>query len=326
MGLVITLAIIALLSAVAWYLVPIPTARLMLAIERRRSGLESHNLQAGDYRWHYLRGGTGQPLVVLHGIGADADNWTRVANHLTDRFDIIAPDLLGFGDSDCPEDISFAVEHQARYLRAFTRALGLSSFHLAGNSMGGFVAASYARQFPEQVKSLWLLAPGGIISSRLSETMQAVFDGHHNPLTIRHKADFERLIDLCFYRKPFMPYPVRALLRRRAMHLRTHTEKVFDDLRFRSDSLETISDGLAVPCLIVWGENDRVLDPSGGMILARQMPNSRLVLVDHMGHIPMVEQPEYCVSHFLRFIDDIAQKDRLGNASQADAAGTDQEE
>jgi len=304
-------AMTVLIVILIWYLLPEPVARLLLLIERRRSGLKSLFIQAGQYRWHYLDGGDGTPLVLLHGIGADADNWTRSARYLNRKFRIIAPDLLGFGESDCPDGVSFTAEAQARRLHDFTNALGLKSFYLAGNSMGGFVAARFARQFPQQVRALWLLAPGGIISAKFSETMQIVYDGGHNPLTVRHMGDWQRLLDLCFHKQPFMPWPVKRHLAKRAMRRRPHTEKVFDDLRFHSDSLETIADGLQVPALIVWGRSDRVLDPSGGPLLLKLMPNAKLILLDNIGHIPMLEQPTDVCQLFLDYADNLEQSGDL---------------
>ena len=299
--------LIVLIVILVWYLLPEPVARFLLLIERRRSSLRSKFIQVGQYRWHYLDGGTGAPLVLLHGIGADADNWTRSARYLNHQFRIIAPDLPGFGESDCPDGASFTAEAQARRLHEFTSALGLKSFFLAGNSMGGFVATRYARQFPQQVQALWLLAPGGIISARFSEAMQTVYDGGHNPLTVRHMGDWQRLLDLCFHTQPWMPWPVRRHLAKRAIRRQPLTERVFDDLRFHSDSLETIADGLQVPALIIWGRSDRVLDPSGGALLLKLMPNAKLILLDNIGHIPMLEQPAAVCRMFLDYATGLEQ-------------------
>src|SRR5262245_25852423 len=88
---------------------PGPVARALLALDRAQSGLEATRIAVGDAQIAYLVGGHGEPLILVHGFGADKDNFTRVARYLTPRFRVLIPDMPGFGDSSRPEGVSYGV-------------------------------------------------------------------------------------------------------------------------------------------------------------------------------------------------------------------------
>src|ERR1700710_1777563 len=97
------------------------------AMERSRAGLVRKEIALADgTRMVYLEGGSGAPLVLVHGFGADKDNFTRVARYLTPHYRVIVPDLVGFGESTHRADVDYHYAAQARRLHAFTQALGLS--------------------------------------------------------------------------------------------------------------------------------------------------------------------------------------------------------
>ena len=124
----------------------------------------------------YTTGGAGEPLILVHGFGADKDHFTRLAGYLTPHVRVFVPDLLGFGESPRPADASYAPADQAERVRAFARALGLQRVHLGGNSMGGFIVTDYALAHPDEVASLWLLAPAGTALAFDSDLARAMAD------------------------------------------------------------------------------------------------------------------------------------------------------
>jgi pimeloyl-ACP methyl ester carboxylesterase len=279
-----------------------PGATLALAVraERSAAGLEHHDIDVGGDRVEYLDGGHGEPLVLLHGFGADKDNWTRVARYLTPRFRVIAPDLPGFGDSTRNPSARYASADQVDRVHAFVHALGLESFHLGGNSMGGGIAGNYAAKYPADVKSLWLVAPGGIATAEKSELVRKVEAGE-NPLLIRTTDDYERLLDFVFVEKPFVPQPIVRYLTERAIANREFNAKVFRDLRENPAPLEPALKGLPVRTLVLWGDHDRLVDVSGAKILGAILPNATVVVLPNVGHVPMIEKPEASARAFLEF-------------------------
>jgi pimeloyl-ACP methyl ester carboxylesterase len=157
------------------YLAPENALQLLLNVQRVQAGLDRKEIQLADsLRYVYLEGGKGEPLMLLHGFGADKDNFTPVAGYLTKHYRVIIPDLIGFGESTHPVDADYSPPEQAKRLWAFAHALGVTSMHLGGSSMGGHIAMTYAALYPEEVKSLWLLDPGGVWSAPKSIVQTAL--------------------------------------------------------------------------------------------------------------------------------------------------------
>ncbi len=105
--------------------------------------------------------GEGIPIVFLHGAWNDSSQWVTVMELLLRDFHCFAPDLFGFGESDYP-DIHYSIDLQVECLAEFLQALKLEKVYLVGHSLGGWIAASYALKYPEQIYGLVLLAPEGV--------------------------------------------------------------------------------------------------------------------------------------------------------------------
>ncbi|MBE9008433.1 alpha/beta hydrolase [Fortiea sp. LEGE XX443] len=105
--------------------------------------------------------GQGIPVVLLHGAWNDSSQWSSVVEKLAQNFHCFAPDLLGFGESDQPK-IHHSVDLQVECVAELLQALRLERVYLVGHSLGGWIAASYALKYPEQVEGLVLLAPEGV--------------------------------------------------------------------------------------------------------------------------------------------------------------------
>ena len=278
---------------------------LLKTAERSAAGLKQHSIYVKGLRIEYLEGGKGDALVLLHGFGANKDNWTRFAKHLTSHFRVIAPDLPGFGESSLAPDGDYTIRVQAERLKAFLRALGIKSLHLGGNSMGGNIAGVYASRYSKDLKSLLLIAPGGIVSSEPSEMFLLLKDGKPNPLVAESIEDYERLLDFVFVKRPFIPRAIKKYLIQEAIEHQSLNRKIFKQLRSSVDAppLEAMLKGLPVPTLIVWGLQDRVLHVSGAMILEAVMPKAKTEVMNAVGHLPMIEKPEETAALYLSFLD-----------------------
>jgi pimeloyl-ACP methyl ester carboxylesterase len=119
-------------------------------------------IEAREGAVHLLRGGTGEPVLYLHGIGAEPGRWNAVHEALSSRFDLIAPDHPGFGYSDVMDELDHVDDLVYHYLDLLDR-LGLrGGVHLVGVSFGGWLAAELAVHSPDRFASLVLAAPVGI--------------------------------------------------------------------------------------------------------------------------------------------------------------------
>jgi pimeloyl-ACP methyl ester carboxylesterase len=287
-------------SAAVYFLAPELAFRVATALARRSAGLRAGSITVDGHRIAYLDGGQGEPLLLLHGFGATRDHWVPVAPFLTAHFRVIAPDLPGFGDSSRDAAARYGQDEQIERIGAFARALGLTRFHLGGNSMGGYLAALFAVRQPEAVLSLWLLAPAGVQSAAASPVQDAIARGD-NPLLVRDAAAFERLSALCFTHAPWLPAQFQRVLARRAIADAPFNARMFEHLVAEPIALESVLPACTLRALVVWGDGDRVLDPSGLEVLRGLMRNAECVLMRRMGHIPMVERPAETAAGFLRF-------------------------
>ncbi|HCP21227.1 MAG TPA: alpha/beta hydrolase, partial [Marinobacter hydrocarbonoclasticus] len=177
--------------------------------ERSSAGLEAAQVTVGDLDIAYLRSEEpvdGDTLVLIHGFGANKDNWTRLAKEFQGEFNIYALDLPGHGDSSKPLDIGYRFEDQVDYVHQILKELGVERFHMMGNSMGGAITALYAATHPEQVHTAVLFDPAGIFEYE-SELVDLVMDGD-NPLIPKREGDFDRLLDFALEKRPFVPWPI----------------------------------------------------------------------------------------------------------------------
>lgn len=280
---------------------PPDMAPVLLGFERRRCGLNSRRLRVGEVDYVYSEGGRGEPLLLVHGIGADRDHFTRTARWLTPHFHVIAVDLPGFGESTrLPIEAGYSIAEQMQRLRGFVQALGLGRLHLGGSSMGGWIVSEYALAHPDEVESLWLLAPAGVEAAAPSDMLRAFRAEGRSPLFADSAAALERTLDFVFERRPYLPGIVRRALLRRAMLDHDLHQQIFQAIH-DSMPLDGRIDRLGTRAQIVWGEKDRVLDVSGAHILHGLLPNSELRVIPRLGHLPMAERPRGAARDYLRF-------------------------
>lgn len=123
--------------------------------------LEEREASVLGYRMRYLTGGTGEPVLLLHGLADCKEAWQRLLPTLARRHRVFAPDLLGCGASEKPP-ISYSLWAMAAYIRHFLDAVGVETANIAGHSLGGGLALHLYIQYPERVRRLALLASGGL--------------------------------------------------------------------------------------------------------------------------------------------------------------------
>jgi pimeloyl-ACP methyl ester carboxylesterase len=284
------------------YLAPQWMARRWLALERARAGLRARRADVAGFSIPYLEGGQGEPLVLLHGFGGDKDNFTRIARFLTRRFRVLAPDLPGFGETSRDPAARYHIDAQVERLHAFIAQLGLGAVHLGGNSMGGFIAAQYAATYPEAVRSLWLLDAAGATLARETEIIGRYIETGEMPLLVRTEGEYGALLRAVAHRMPVLPHSLRRALARRAAADYGLHGRILREFGIESPTLDERYSAIRAPTLIVWGREDRILNPAAGEAMRGWIPRSRLVLMDATGHLPMIERPRATAAAFLDFI------------------------
>lgn len=258
-------------------------------------------MQLSHGRTRYLRRGAGPPVLFLHGVGFTdgAEVWTDSLGRLAPAHDAIAVDLLGWGDGD-RLDASFSFAYLVDFVREFQDALGLSTCHLVGHSMGGWVASLLAYESPERVQRLVLVGSGGTATRPLPTMTRYVppaspeqvytdlVDSRGFPAGPATRA----LAELQF-RRVQRPGAVESY-RRILEHM---TDPVH---RARYNTLRRLP-RISSPTLVVWGRHDEVNDLGMGRRTAELIPDADLVVLD-CGHFPASQAPgpfHDAVSRFL---------------------------
>ena len=283
------------------YFAPYEAVRIGLDLERGRSGLAAQHATVDGLDWEYLDGGTGEPLLLIHGFGADKDNFTRVSRFLTPSYRVVVPDLPGYGGSSKPADADYGILAQVERLRAFARQLNLGKVHVGGNSMGGYIAAAWAAKYPDEVATLWLLAPAATrVAVSESELGRIYRDTGANPLLARTAEEHAKVRAFVMSQPPYLPYSLKHVMAERAaanypLHLRIFTDLV------KGPTLESWATRIDTPALIVWGDQDRALHPNGAEATRALMPNGRVVMMPGIGHLPMIEAVAQSAQDYLAF-------------------------
>lgn len=287
---------------------PDKTLELATWAERARNGLSWETLELDGEQWFYLDSGISdrETILMLHGFAADKDNWTRFAGFI-DGYRLVAVDIPGFGETTQLYDTSYTMAAQRERIYDFAEALGLGKFHLLGSSMGGQLAALYADKYPEQVFSLGMISNAGIVSPQPSEIQTLLAKGKPTPLIIESQDDFVPLLDFVTYKRPWIPQLYREHLAREAWLNSSFHKEIWNQLLIdKTAGLEAILPNIVQPTWILWGQEDRVLDVSSIEVMTPLLSDSRSVIMEKTGHLPMLERPQETASHYQAFLDSIA--------------------
>ena len=286
--------------AFVFFVYPGTVLDVMAKSARETAGLERKNITVEDHEVIYLDGGSGPPVVLLHGFGSNKDLWNAVAARLTSSYRVIVPDLPGFGESTKLEFANYDVQTQARRLHEFLNALGIHQTHIGGNSMGGMISVVYAATYPQAVNSLMIGAAPGAGPSAQADIEELLSSGD-NPLLIEDEGDFDRMMELAFSSPPSIPGPLKREMAARAIRDEKFNAKIFTDLL--SDwSIDRYLDEISVPTLIVWGMDDRIVDPSAVAEFSGGIASSQSVIFDDCGHALPRDCPDTLVERYLAFL------------------------
>lgn len=282
---------------------------LLMSLESKLAALKTYRRSLSDFDVAYYRGGRGDTLVLLHGFGSDKNNWNRLAFHLTRHFDVIAIDLPGFGESSKNKTSNYGVEAQVTRICQLLDSLNIDQCHIAGSSMGGYIAGNLAAAFPSRTLSLWLIDPLGVSTSQTSEMFRAIKQGAQPVVLPRNHSEFEQLFRNLFVRQPFVPSAVIKYLGHQAELSAPLNSQIFQQIHriehgeaHFTSPLEVALSQYALPTLITWGDKDRIVDVSGAYELSKVVPQSHLSILKDVGHLPMLESPRKTAASFVEFV------------------------
>ncbi len=264
-------------------------------------------LELNGRRVSYLDEGAGEPVVCfVHGFPVEAELWRPQIDHLVARgHRCLAPNLFGFGGSDVPaEKADYSIPGYADQVAGLLEALGTGPVVLAGLSMGGYIALDLVHRRPELVRALVLAdtrAEADTDEGRQRRADQQTFlagGGERSSLA-------DGLIDALISKRG--PEREEAIRRARGFMLATPVEGwigALEAMRTRVDATGRLGD-IAVPTLVLVGEDDNLTPVSAATTLAEGIPGAELVVLPEVGHVSNLEGPHEFTMALDRFLDRI---------------------
>jgi len=256
---------------------------------------ETRFVEVQGHKLAYHRSGSGEPVILVHGITTYSFIWQDVVP-LLDGYDVIAMDLLGCGESDMPLDVSYAIQDHADRLFAFANALGIERFHLVGHDLGGGTAQIFAVRHPEMLFTLTLMNSVGydfwpvqpITAMRtpiVRQLLMATFDLGTFQIVVRRGVFHKELVTdalMAQFRKPLATSEGRQAF--------MHFARCLDN-----QNLTDIEDKLRqlpVPTLIIRGDADPYLRAQIAERLHAEIPDNTYVRIPTASHFVQLDEPE----------------------------------
>lgn len=261
--------------------------------------VNGHTIRYLDYSLHEVKTNSNKTLILLHGIGASAERWSRVIPTLSRYYRIIIPDIIGFGYSDKP-----AVEYTMDFFidgffKVFLENIGIPKANIIGSSFGGHVATEFAIRFNHMVEKLVLVSPAGMmktstptldryIMAALYPVYEHVYEAFSEMAYDSHNAVNEEIV---------MDFVNRMRL--------TNAKYAFMStvlgIRY-APKLQGRLSKITAPTLLVWGDNDRMIPVQYAKEYTDEIPENKLVVIKNCGHTPYVERPITFNKIVLRFL------------------------
>lgn len=245
---------------------------------------------------NYHRTGSGEPLVLIHGIGSRWQMWEPVLARLQTERDVVAVDLPGFGSSPPPPPgTPPGVQSLTSLTAQFLDELGLERPHVAGNSLGGWISLELAKQ--DRVRSATALSPAGFHTEREGAFQRAsLWTMVRGARLLARRADrlmSSRAVRVVAFGQ-VVAHPRRMPAPDAAASVRALAGAAWFDETLPTIVTDHFAGGQAirVPVTIAWGERDRLLLPRQAARAARAIPAARMITLRGCGHVPTYDDPE----------------------------------
>jgi pimeloyl-ACP methyl ester carboxylesterase len=247
---------------------------------------------------HYRVEGKGMPIVLIHGTGASLHTWDDWTIKLKENYQVIRMDLPAFGLTGPNKSGDYSIKKYTQFLEEFVTKMKLDSMFLAGNSLGGNIAWNYTSKNPEKVKKLILVDASGLPTNK---SQPWIFKMAKTPvlsklfLYITPKSIIEDNMKQVY--EDDAKISDALITRFHDMALREGNRKAFIyrakiDFTASEASKKTQLENIQTPTLLIWGAKDTWIPLDNGKRMAALLPNSKLVVLQNSGHVPMEENPK----------------------------------
>lgn len=256
-------------------------------------GMRGDFVTVGPHRIHYIAGGAGPPLILVHGIAMSGDDWAPLLRTLKKTHRVYALDLLGYGGSDKPPAGDYSIANQTNIVRGFLDAKQLPQADVLGVSMGGWIAAKLAAEHPQRVRRLVLVSSAGF------PFPNKMHEASFSPATILQLRESLALQTDQAGRLP--EFVARDFLRRSKKKAHIVRASMRAMLTGR-DLVEGKLARVTSPTLILWGTSDRIIPYSIAARMQRELPHAHIEPLEGCGHLAIIECRERALPAIEEFL------------------------
>ncbi len=243
----------------------------------------SLTLAAGPDTLAYLKTGSGPALVIVHGVGGHKEDWQAVMAAFADRFTVYAIDMLGFGGSSRDAG-KLDIGTQADAIKALLDHEGLTQAHLLGNSVGGWVTATFAAKYPAAAATLIVVDPAGFAAMFEGEPPVNLFPDDVGQM--KHLLSYVLFSDFAHTDA----FAERAFAALDASRERTIVPRLWPGL-LGSAKLEEVLPGVTARTRVIWGREDKLFPVALAPYIASLAPGATLEVIERASHFPQVDNP-----------------------------------
>ena len=265
-------------------------------------------IEVNEMQVHYRDEGKGFPIILIHGTASSLHTWNDWTKELTQTYRVIRMDLPAFGITGPNKNADYSIKAYTQFLHQFLAKMEIDKFYLVGNSLGGNIAWNYAAEYPEKIEKLILVDASGLPTNKPQPT---IFKMAKTPV----------LSSLFLYVTPkiFIKKNMKEVYgdetkitddlvnRYHKMALRVGNRQAFIDrakIDFKlgeKDNLKKLK-SIQTPTLLIWGAKDNWIPLDNGKRMNNALINSKLVVLENSGHVPMEESPEESLIILKEFI------------------------
>jgi len=268
----------------------------------------------GDYTISYFEQGQqneSPSLLLFHGFTSTKGTWRNVLTQLPESLHVIAVDLPGHGGTTFRQTDGFTAKDMAERMHQLVQTLGLTKYHVGGQSLGGVVAVVYASLFGSEVTSLIAVCPGMATHPEETEFYRTFSSPEvvRNYLIPETKEEMKFFLEAAVKKKSLLSMPDSHL----EIYLNKRKEQnpafrhMWDvlNVNMRDPAINLCNQHMKLvrcPTLVVWGDSDELVHPHGAQILAEGIKHSSAIVLPDCGHTVTVEKPEVLARHIQEFL------------------------
>ena len=279
-------------------------------LKKEYANEHSKFIEINGMQVHYRDEGKGFPIVLIHGTASSLHTWNAWTKSLVKTNRVIRMDLPAFGLTGPNATADYSIKSYTNFLHQFLEKIKVDKFHLAGNSLGGNIAWNYTAAHPQNVEKLILIDASGLPTNK---PQPAIFKMAKTPVL----SSFFLYVTPKFFIKKNMEEVYAdntkisddLITRYHKMALRVGNRQAFID-RAKIDFKPTAKanyeklKSIKTPTLLIWGAKDTWIPLDNGKRMNAALTNSKLVVLENSGHVPMEESPDESLVVLKAFLDD----------------------